>query len=402
MSRVVLAMSGGVDSSVAAHLLTEAGHDVIGVFMRHGEQSPVACVKQGAGSREQGVRGIDSVLPVLNSRLDHKQGCCTAADAEDARRVADRLAIPFYALNLEQEFGQIIDYFVAEYTAGRTPNPCVQCNNWIKFGKLFDYADSVGAEFVATGHYARLQTRSDGSVALLRGVDAAKDQSYVLFGIRPELLPRMMLPVGGFEKPETRRMAAGLGLRVAEKKDSQEICFVTHDRYDEFVRRYADDDRSGEMVTSDGTVVGRHRGIEGFTVGQRKGLGVALGDRKFVVRIEPDARRVVIGDRDELYLRELTARDVNWQKGDILLFPREASAVSVGDDEKVECPLFQMRCFAQIRYNASAQPATMTMLPERRLSIVFDEPQFAVTPGQAVVCYDTADNQRVLGGGWIE
>ena len=175
MARVVLAMSGGVDSSVAAHLLLEQGHDVIGVFMRHGHQSPVAC---GA---DAGVGDDAARLPVI-SRLDHKQGCCTAADAEDARRVADRLAIPFYALNLDQEFGQIIDYFVAEYTAGRTPNPCVQCNNWIKFGKLFDYADSVGAEYVATGHYARLiappQPASYASPpSLLGGRDTGKDQS---------------------------------------------------------------------------------------------------------------------------------------------------------------------------------------------------------------------------------
>lgn len=385
MSRVVLAMSGGVDSSVAAHLLTAAGHDVIGVFMRHGEQSPVACaVEQGAGSGEQGVKAGAVTLPIV-SRLDHKQGCCTAADAEDARRVADKLGIPFYALNLQEEFAQIIDYFVAEYTAGRTPNPCVQCNNWIKFGKLFDYADSVGAEFVATGHYARLGADEAGRAALVRGVDAAKDQSYVLFGIRRELLPRMMLPVGGFEKPAIRAMAAELGLRVAEKKDSQEICFVTQDRYDEFVRRHDDDDRGGEMVTSDGKVVGTHRGIEGFTVGQRKGLGVALGDRKFVVRIEPDSRRVVIGDRGELYERELTARDVNWQ--------------AANDEFGINDP---QRCYAQIRYNADAQPATMTLLTEGRLRVEFDEPQFAITPGQAVVCYDAETNSRVLGGGWIE
>ena len=385
MSRVVLAMSGGVDSSVAAHLLTQAGHDVIGVFMRHGEQSPVACRTESDSALGVGGHAESTylTLPIV-ARLDHKQGCCTAADADDARRVADKLGIPFYALNLEQEFGQIIDYFVAEYTAGRTPNPCVQCNNWIKFGKLFDYADSVGAEFVATGHYARLQTQADGKIALVRGVDTAKDQSYVLFGIRPELLPRMMLPVGGFEKPAIRAMAAGSGLRVADKKDSQEICFVTQDRYDEFVRRHSEnDDRAGEMVTTDGTVVGRHRGIEGFTVGQRKGLGVALGDRKFVVRIELESRRVVIGDRKELYVRELTARDVNWLERD------DAS----GEPR---------RCFAQIRYNAAAQPATMTVLPERRLHLCFDEPQFAITPGQAVVCYDVAENQRVLGGGWIE
>src|SRR3954452_19591078 len=203
MSRVVLAMSGGVDSSVAAHLLVEQGHEVIGVFMRHGEQSPAGCEEREARSEERGIRS--------GSPLHHKQGCCTASDADDARRVADKLGIPFYALNLQAEFVQIINYFVAEYTAGRTPNPCVQCNNWIKFGKLFDYADSVGAEFVATGHYARLEILADGSRALLRGIDAAKDQSYVLFGIRSELLLRMMLPVGRFEKPAIRQMAAGIG-----------------------------------------------------------------------------------------------------------------------------------------------------------------------------------------------
>jgi tRNA-uridine 2-sulfurtransferase len=367
MSRVVLAMSGGVDSSVAAHLLVEQGHDVIGVFMRHGEQSPVSDHADQC------------------DRLDHKQGCCTASDAEDARRVADRLGIPFYALNLQAEFVQIIDYFVAEYTAGRTPNPCVQCNNWIKFGKLFDYADSVNAEFVATGHYARLTATPNGRSTLLRGIDAGKDQSYVLFGIRRDLLPRMMLPIGQFEKPEIRRMAAGIGLRVAEKKDSQEICFVTRGRYDEFVRGRGVGGEAGELVTTDGTVVGEHEGIEGFTVGQRKGLGVALGDRKFVVRIELDRKRVVIGDRGELDRCDLTAANCNWQACD---------PVKLQDTSQ--------RCFAQIRYNASAQPAVMTVLDAGRLSVRFDEPQFAVTPGQAVVCYDAETNQQVLGGGWIE
>jgi tRNA-specific 2-thiouridylase len=385
MSRVVLAMSGGVDSSVAAHLLLEQGHEVIGVFMRHGEKSPAACEEQGARSEERVKQSTDhSLLDSRSSPLHHKQGCCTAADADDARRVADKLGIPFYALNLEAEFGQIIDYFVAEYTAGRTPNPCVQCNNWIKFGKLFDYADSVGATFVATGHYARLESYGEQGVALLRGVDAAKDQSYVLFGIRPDLLRRMMLPVGHFEKPAIRTIAADLGLRVAEKKDSQEICFVTRGRYDKFVRSRRDVDTAGELVATDGTVIGAHEGIESFTVGQRKGLGVALGERQFVVRIEPETRRVVIGDREKLYRQELTARDCNW----LAAVREDASGPS--------------RCFAQIRYNAPAQPATMTSLPEQRLHIAFDEPQFAVTPGQAVVCYDAEKNERVLGGGWIE
>jgi tRNA-uridine 2-sulfurtransferase len=391
MSRVVLAMSGGVDSSVAAHLLVEQGHEVIGVFMRHGEKSPVATSGEPttswcpAGSGETGCRTSSSAPHSSRSLLHHKQGCCTAADAEDARRVADKLGIPFYALNLQAEFGQIIDYFVAEYASGRTPNPCVQCNNWIKFGKLFDYADSVDAEFVATGHYARLEKRPDGSTALLRGVDATKDQSYVLFGIRRELLPRMLLPVGGYEKPEIRSIAADLGLRVADKKDSQEICFVTRGRYDEFVRGRGIGGEGGELVTTDGMVVGEHEGIEGFTVGQRKGLGVALGDRKFVVRIEPLHRRVVIGDRNELDRTELTAANCNW------LDSITTKAVDV-----------PRRCLAQIRYNAPAQPSTMTRMTERRLRVKFDQPQFAVTPGQAVVCYDMDGFERVLGGGWIE
>ncbi|MEM9352239.1 MAG: tRNA 2-thiouridine(34) synthase MnmA [Planctomycetota bacterium] len=365
MARVVLAMSGGVDSSVAAHLLSEQGHDVVGVFMRHGQQSPVACEADGG-------------LPIVN-RLDHKQGCCTAADAEDARRVADRLGIPFYALNLDEEFGQIIDYFVDEYAAGRTPNPCVQCNNWIKFGKLFDYADAVGAEFVATGHYAQLEPQPAGLPALLRGRDARKDQSYVLFGIRRELLARMMLPVGGYEKPAIREIAAGLGLNVAEKKDSQEICFVTQGRYDEFVRdRRGGESAEGELVTTGGEVIGKHSGIEGFTVGQRKGLGVALGEPKFVVRIEPETRRVVLGDRKDLMGGSLTASGANW-----LVDPEHLPG----------------RCSAQIRYNSPPAPATLELLDDGRFRVAFDEPQFGVAPGQAAVCYD---GQRTLGGGWIE
>jgi len=366
-------MSGGVDSSVAAHLLLEQGYDVVGVFMRHGHQSPVAC-----GTED----GND--LPIIN-RLDHKQGCCTAADAEDARRVADRLGIPFYALNLDEEFGRIIKYFVDEYTAGRTPNPCVQCNNWIKFGKLFDYADSVGAEFVATGHYARLeQPRSDGSPEyespkLLRGHDTHKDQSYVLFGIERRFLSRMLLPVGAYEKPEIRRIAATLGMNVAEKKDSQEICFVTSGRYDAFVRaRRETCDTSGELITPDGTVVGQHEGIEGFTIGQRKGLGVALGEPKFVVQIDRETRRVTLGNREDLQREDLIAAETNWLVDGADIPPN---------------------CQVQIRYNAAPVEAAVELLPEKRLRIRFMDPQYGVAPGQAVVCYD---GDRTLGGGWIE
>ena len=202
-------MSGGVDSSVAAHLLIQQGHEVIGVFMRHGEKAVQACAIDGKVESSP-------LLPVLNNRADHKQGCCSASDAEDGRRVAERLGIPFYALNLEEEFRGITDYFVDEYTVGRTPNPCVMCNNKIKFGKLFDYADSVGAEFLATGHYAQLQRGgSQGeSLRLIRGVDDGKDQSYVLFGIKRKYLERMLLPVGQYEKPLIREIAGQLGLNA--------------------------------------------------------------------------------------------------------------------------------------------------------------------------------------------
>jgi tRNA-specific 2-thiouridylase len=364
-------MSGGVDSSVAASLLLEAGHEVIGVFMRHGEE-PVACATAAEGE--------SAMLPILSPRADHKQGCCSASDAEDGRRVADRLGIPFYALNLQEGFDQIINYFVDEYTAGRTPNPCVKCNNWLKFGKLFDYADSVGAEYVATGHYAQMAATDNGSrPALLRGVDSDKDQSYVLFGVAPELLPRMMLPVGGFQKSEIRRLAGELGMRVADKKDSQEICFVTSGKHDEFVRqRRGDIDTSGEIVTTAGTVVGVHPGIERFTIGQRKGLGVAFGEPRFVVRIEPESHRVVVGTKEELGRSSLTARETNWL---------------------IDHPQEPMRCLAQIRYNSQAAPALIEPLADARLQITFDQPQFGVAPGQAVVCYE---GDRVLGGGWIE
>ncbi len=365
MARVVVAMSGGVDSSVAAALLQRQGHEVIGLFMRHGEEPSAACRVEGDGA-------------VGASR---RQGCCSAADAADARRVAEQLNIPFFALEFSDQFARIVDYFCDEYLRGRTPNPCIVCNTWLKFGRLFAYADAVGAEFVATGHYARLDRAADGSPAIFRAVDEAKDQSYVLFGIERRLLPRVLLPVGGFAKAEIRRLAADWGLPVADKPDSQEICFVPNDDHAAFVRaRRGDDstDRHGEIVSTDGRVLGAHEGIEQFTVGQRKGLRVACGQRRYVVRIEPEARRVVIGRREELARTSLIARDANW----LVEPPREA-----------------VRCRVKIRYRSPAVPAMVEPRADGSFFARFEQPVFGVAPGQAAVCYE---GDRLLGGGWIE
>jgi len=354
-------MSGGVDSSVAAWLLRQQGHEVVGLFMRHGQQAQTDCT---AGSE----------LPAR-----HKQGCCSAADAADARRVADALGIPFYVLNFEDQFDRIVEYFVDEYTAGRTPNPCIVCNTWLKFGKLLEYADGAGAEHVATGHHARLIRTGAGEPALLRGSDPGKDQSYVLFGIERARLGRLKLPVGQHRKDEIRRIAAQLGLDVAGKRDSQEICFVPQQDHARFVRQHrAQLDTSGEIVTTDGQVVGHHDGLERFTVGQRKGLGIAFGQPRFVVRLEPQTRRVVVGTREELARTELCAAQSNWL---------------------IDEPAGPLRLHVKIRYRSRAQAATVEPLPQRRFRVRFDAPCYGVAPGQAAVCYD---GDRVLGGGWIE
>lgn len=373
MSRVVLAMSGGVDSSVAAWLLREEGHEVIGLFMRHGQESTRACP-------------TDASAPARR-----KQGCCSADDAADARRVAQRLDIPFYAINFQHEFDRIIRYFVDEYTAGRTPNPCIVCNTWLKFGKLFEYADSVDAEYVATGHYARRVRMDDGQPALFCGLDPTKDQSYVLWGIRRDLLPRLLFPVGQHQKEEIRRIAQRLGLHhVAEKPDSQEICFVPNQDHARFVREHRSPvDTSGEIVTTDGTLVGRHDGLERFTIGQRRGLGIAFGEPRYVVRIEPATRRVVVGTRQELARQELTAHGANW-----LLDPTAATA---GPEMAPPGRLSSYQ--VKIRYRSPAAEATLEPLPNERFRVQFREPCHGVAPGQAAVCYL---GQRVVGGGWID
>lgn len=351
--RVVLAMSGGVDSSVAAHLLKEDGYDVIGLFMR-----------TGAHTEDEERR---------------TKTCCSVTDAIDARNVADRLDIPFYALDFERDFARIMDQFADEYAAGRTPNPCVMCNIWLKFGKLWAYGKQVGADFVATGHYARMARSSDGSPRVGRALDRSKDQSYVLFGLRRELLPHVLFPVGGFPKAEIRAMARDAGLPVHDKPDSQEICFIPDDDYLGFVRsRRPDVDSSGTLVDEAGNVLARHEGIEGFTIGQRRGLGIAVGAPRYVVNIEPLTNTVTIGPRESLEKTGLEASRFNWQ---------------------ADRPAAPVRCLAQIRARHQAVAATVEPLGEDRVRVTFDTPQAAVTPGQVVTLYE---DDLVLGGGWID
>ena len=352
--RVVVAMSGGVDSSVAALLLHRAGWDVVGVTLK--------------------LYSLDETeLPA-----DH-QGCCTLDDVEDARAVCRRLGIPHYVLNMEREFHeQVMDYFVSEYQRGRTPHPCIACNDKIKFSQLMARADALGARYVATGHYARVEQGPTGAV-LRKGVDHAKDQSYVLFGMTQAQLARTLLPVGGYRKEEIRQLALDAGLVTADKPDSQDICFIPLGDYREFLRQRSPG-VPGEIVELDGSVVGEHPGIEYFTVGQRRGLGLTqtAGEPRYVVRLEADSNRVVVGPESALYAREAWVSGVNYVSGQP---PGDGAPVSV-----------------KIRYKSYEAPATLHPRPGGALAR-FREPQRAVTPGQAAVFYD---GDTLLGGGVIE
>ncbi len=352
--RVVVAMSGGVDSSVAAALLREQGFEVIGLFMRTGTH---------AESAER-----------------RSKTCCSIADALDARAVADRLDIPFYALDFEGDFARIKDRFVDEYLAGRTPNPCVLCNVWLKFGKLWSYGKQVGADFVATGHYARILPDDTGQPRVARAIDPTKDQSYVLYGLRRELLKHVLLPIGGRHKAEIRELARSYGLPVHDKPDSQEICFIPDNDYVRFVREQKGlRETTGPIVTTEGAPLGTHEGIEGFTIGQRRGLGIAAsGTPRYVVGIEPATRTVTIGPREALERPGLVARDFNWQG------PIPTSPVS---------------CLAQIRARHQAVRAVVSPPEGDFVTVQFETPQPAVTAGQVVTLYE---GDLVLGGGWID
>jgi tRNA-specific 2-thiouridylase len=363
---IAVAMSGGVDSSAVAGLLRSRGETVIGLTMQLWNQR-----------RLPEVRG------------EHAAGrCCSLDDVYDARAVAQHLDIPYYVVNFEQRFEeQVVKPFIEDYLAGRTPIPCTRCNNFIKFDRFLEMASGVGADRIATGHYAQIRWNPDkGRWEMLRSVDRSKDQTYFLFGLKQEQLARSMFPLGGMEKIQVRELAQKLGIPTAAKPDSQEICFVPNGDYSAFIDAYLKEqgipaeDLSGELVTADGRVVGEHSGVHRFTVGQRKGIGIAAREPLYVIATEPATRRVVVGANDDLLRDRAFVRDVNW--------------ISISE------PAGPVRAEVKIRNRHAAAAATVEPAAgSTRVRIRFDEPQRAVTPGQGAVFYS---GELVLGGGWIE
>lgn len=350
--RVIVAMSGGVDSSVTAALLTEQGFDVVGVTMRLSDESRMA----GSG---------DGIVQA----------------AEDARSVAEVLGIRHFTVDFRELFREkVVSRFVSEYARGRTPNPCVVCNRYLKFGGLMEKAFELGADFLATGHYARVEQDSTGTFRLLRGLDTRKDQSYVLYYLTQEKLRHFLLPLGGYAKEEVRMMAGRFALPVARKAESQEICFIPDDDYAGFLRRECPECFvPGAIVDVSGRVLGRHGGVPFYTIGQRRGLGIATGEPLYVTRLDADRREVVVGTANDVYYSGLVANDVNW--------------VVPNPPEKF------FRAAVRIRYGKREGMATVTLLSDERIEVRFDEPQRAVAPGQSAVLYR---EDEVIGGGIIE
>lgn len=349
---VVVAMSGGVDSSAAAAILKREGCEVIGVTMR--------LWTEGNGS-----------FPARHRR------CCSVQEVEDARRVCQVLDIPFYVLNFEPQFqSYVVNYFCREYLRGKTPNPCLACNKWIKFDFLLNRALMLGADYLATGHYARIEQR-DGNYILLKGIDYSKDQSYVLYTLGQKELEHLLFPIGSYSKIEARRIAQESGLPVWDKAESQEICFITNGDYHDFLSERSLT-QPGDIVDTDGKVLGRHSGIGFYTVGQRRGLGLVAHRPLYVLSIEPDSNRVVVGSNEQLQCNELIADEVSYVSG--------------------EPPQTPMNITAKIRYK-SPEAEAMLYPQGQQARLVFEEPQRAITPGQAVVFYS---GDVVLGGGIIK
>jgi tRNA-specific 2-thiouridylase len=363
---IAVAMSGGVDSSAVAAMLRAEGHNVVGLTMQLWNQRRLA--------------GHDGMPESVQGR------CCSLDDVYDARRVAETIGIPYYVVNHEERFErEVVRPFVEEYLSGRTPIPCSLCNNHLKFDQLLMVAQQIGAESLATGHYARVEFNEEvGRWLLKRPADGSKDQTYFLFGLTQDQLSRTIFPLGGMTKPQVREMARTHGLALAEKRDSQEICFVPGGDYKKFLDAYLGEqgealpDTAGELVTTNGRVVGEHSGIHNFTGGQRKGLGVSTGSPLYVIQIKGDARQVVVGSQEDLYSRTLWTQRVNLVAVDDLSGP--------------------MRVTVKIRHRHEAAPATIAKSGADRILVEFDQAQRAITPGQAAVFYD---GDIVVGGGWI-